>query len=133
MRKVKVELPKSHENDWAFGCPKCKYGIVAAPELTRACDLHMERLVQAITKQIEFCDCKAGIRYHVYLKNRWRMLIEEARRMAPKDNRMLAAAGRQSHPDIEIAMHAIEKSYAMLPAPTVHAAQPVAAEPQGVA
>ena len=96
-------LSRSDDNAWARGCSHCRYGVVSAPELTRACDLHMERLVQAMNKSIEFCDCKAGTRYHVYLKNRYRILIEEARREAPNDARMMTAAAKGSHPDIEIA------------------------------
>lgn len=113
-------LPHSDDNAWARGCPKCAYGIVSAPELTRACDLHMERLVQAMNKLVTFCDCKAGTRYHVYLKNRYQILIEEARREAANDPRMMAAAGKGTHPDIEIAAWHIEQSYKMMPAPTIH-------------
>lgn len=114
-------LPHSSENDWARGCPKCKFGIVTAPELTRACELHMERLVQALGKEIEFCDCQAGTRYRVFLLNRRQILIEEARR----DSRMSSYATKLTHPDIEVARQAIMQNYAMLRVPTVHYDPPV--------
>lgn len=116
MKPVVTPIPHSSENDWARGCPKCKFGIAAAPDLTRACDLHMERLVQAMGKEITFCDCQAGTRYRVFLLNRRQILIEEARR----DSRMSDYAHKLTHPDIEMARQAITQSYAMLRVPTVH-------------
>lgn len=118
MKKVTAPpLPRSNENEWARGCAKCKYGIASAPELTRACELHLERLVQMLAGEITFCECQAGIRYHVFLRNRHRKLIEEARR----DPRMQAYAAKLTHPDIEVAKSNISVSYAMAQfSPTVH-------------
>lgn len=123
MKKLTVKYPASNENNWAHGCPKCRYGIANATELTGACELYLERLVQALNGDITFCACRAGARYRVYLLNRHRILIEEARR----DPRMTAHALRNSHPDIEQAERAIAHSYNMLKVPTIRwvdAAQP---------
>lgn len=101
---------------WARGCPNCQHGIVSAPELTGACSLHLERLVQAVGKQLVFCECKAGQAYRVTLLNLRQGLIEEAR----KDPRMQEQAHRLTHPDIEVARAAVEAAYVMAPAPTIH-------------
>lgn len=115
MNKLAPHLPHISPNHWAAGCDKCKYGIVSAPELTGACELYMERLVQAIAQEITFCECEAGKRARQFLLNRRQKLIEEARR----DPRMAAQAMRLSHPDIEISTHNIAHSYAMR-VPTIH-------------
>lgn len=108
--------------DWSHGCPKCKYGIVDAPQLTGAAPLYMERMVQHLDKSLVFCDCRAGKAHYAALGNRYRKLIEEAR----KDKRLADFAARTSHPDIEMARRAIYDAYASAPAPTVHyEAQPV--------
>lgn len=119
-RYVKLKDITENGPAWAKGCPKCKFGIVTAPALTRAADLHLERLVQAIDGDITFCDCTAGQRYRVYLLNRYRILVEEARRLAPHDKRMMAATVRSSHPDIDIARAAILHAVETAPPPTVH-------------
>lgn len=111
MNKLATHLPNVSSNHWAAGCPQCKYGVVSAPELTGAVELHMERLVQHIAGDITYCTCQAGTRYKVYLLNRRQKLIEEARR----DARMGDAAKRLTHPDIEIAMHNIGNSYSGMP------------------
>lgn len=124
MRRISESLPVTTGNHWARGCPKCANGIVSAPPLTRACELYLERLVQAIDKQLVFCDCQAGTRYRAFLRNRSQILIEEARR----DPRMVAQAGRASHPDIEVAREHIAGSYEFAPAPTMHFVHDVEAE-----
>lgn len=109
--------------DWANGCDQCKAGIVSSPALTGACELYLERLVQAIDGDIHFCDCKAGIRYRVFLKNRLLFLRAEAK----QHKQMGGYAERGSHPDIENARKAIQSSAAYVKAPTVRwvdAAQP---------
>lgn len=113
-----LELKAISDNGpaWARGCPKCEFGLISAPELTGACELHMERLCQAINKQLTFCDCQAGTRYRVFLLNRRQKLLEEAR----QDPRMQEQARRLSHPDIDVAQARINKSYEYAPAPTVH-------------
>lgn len=116
MNKLAAHLPQVSSNHWAAGCALCNYGIVSAPELTGAVELHMERLVQHIAGDITYCTCQAGTRYKVYLMNRRQKLIEEAR----KDARMEAQAKRLTHPDIEIAMHNIGNSYRGMP--TMHMA-----------
>lgn len=122
MKKVAEYVSGAFGNDWARGCAKCKFGIASAPPLTGACELNMERLCQAISKQLIFCDCQAGTRYRVFLLNRRQKLIEEARR----DPRMQEQARRLTHPDIEVAQARIEQSYEYAPAPTIHMeAQPV--------
>lgn len=102
--------------DWAAGCPNCKFGIVSAPELTGAAPLYMERMVQHLDKSLVFCDCRAGKAHYAALGNRYRKLIEEAR----KDKRLTDFAARTSHPDIEMARRAIYDAYASAPPPTVH-------------
>lgn len=128
MKKVTVKYPSSNENNWAMGCPKCRYGIAAAPELTGSCELYLERLVQAMNGDITFCECKAGIRYRSGLLNRRQVLLEEAKR----DPRMAAHAERKSHPDIEQAQRALAQSYTMLKTPPIRwvdASQPIESEP----
>lgn len=83
--------------EWAYGCSRCRYGIVAAAELTGVMDLYLERLAQALAGEIEFCDCHAGQCQRANLLNIRQKLIEEAR----KDKRMLAEAARMTHPEIE--------------------------------
>lgn len=117
MNRVTQFIPKGSNNEWAGGCDKCKYGIVSSPTMTGACNLYLERLVQFIGKQIDFCTCQAGIRYRVHLQNVRQKLIEEAR----KDPRMVEYAKRLTHPEIEMAEWQITASYLMMPAPTIHA------------
>jgi hypothetical protein len=105
--------------EWAKGCGKCKCGIVQAPPLTGAAPLNMERLIQVMDGDITFCDCQAGSRYYNYLRNRYRILIEEAKKLAPTDLRMADAAMRKTHPEIEIARHHIEQSYMDTEPPTI--------------
>jgi hypothetical protein len=62
---------------WAKGCTSCQFGIVAAPDLTHAAPLYMERLVQAIDGDITFCACQAGQRYRVSLLNRNRAITSQ--------------------------------------------------------
>jgi hypothetical protein len=118
-------------NPWAAGCPQCTYGIVSAPELTRACELYLERLVQAIDGDITFCTCQAGQVYRVYLLNRRQALIEEARRLPL----MADFVKHKSHPDIEQAQRAITASYGMYKAPPIRFVDteaPVPSAPQAV-
>lgn len=102
--------------EWAAGCAKCKFGIVSAAPLTGVCELHLERLCQAISKQLVFCECQAGTRYRVFLLNRRQKLIEEAR----KDPRMQDQAHRMTHPDLEVAQWRMEQSVSSAPVPTIH-------------
>jgi hypothetical protein len=97
MKRVKDVYPESHENDWARGCASCKFGIVSAPELTGAATLYLERMVQAIDGDIEFCKCRAGTSYRSSLLNRYEAMKDAAKR----DGRMADAARRGTHPDIE--------------------------------
>lgn len=115
--KLSAYLPTASDNHWASGCEHCHYGYVSAPELTGACSLHLERLVQAINKQLTFCECRAGQYGRKFLLDLRQKLIEEAR----KDPRMQEQARRLTHPDIEIAQSLVTRSYMMMPAPTVHA------------
>lgn len=111
MNKLAPHLPKASDNQWAAGCPSCTNGIVIAPDLTGAVELHLERLVQHMAGDITYCTCQAGTRYKVYLMNRRLKLIEEAR----KDPRMAAQAARLTHPDIEMAKYKIGNSYRGMP------------------
>lgn len=91
---------------WANGCDHCKFGLIDAPDLTGVASVYMERLVQAIDKELNFCACQAGVRYRASLLNRRQQLLEEARR----DTRMTDAARRNSHPDIEVTRRAMRDS-----------------------
>jgi hypothetical protein len=116
MNPVSDYLPTDNAEHWAVGCDKCKFGIAIAPELTRSCPLHLERLAQFIKSEIVFCDCQAGSRYKVYLLNLKQRLIEEAR----KDPRMIVWAAKSSHPEIEWALGKITDRTEYVP--TIHVA-----------
>jgi len=116
MNHVSDYLPNESLQHWALGCQQCKFGIVMAPELTGACSLHLERLVQAINQQIIFCECQAGRCYRVFLLNLRQRLIEEAR----KDKRMIASAAVSTHPEIEWAKAKVAEKVSFVP--TIHAA-----------
>lgn len=115
MPNLAAYLPQESINHWARGCDKCKNGIAQAPELTGACELYLERLVQAVDGDITFCDCQAGTRYRVFLLNRFQFLKEEAR----KDHRMTSFVEKKSHPDIDGARHAMHASYGMVKSPPI--------------
>lgn len=102
--------------EWADGCDNCTCGVVSAPELTGAAPLYLERMVQHLDKSITFCDCRAGRAYYASLGNRYRKLVEEAR----KDKRMAEWAARTSHPDIDSARQAVHAAYEAVKPPTVH-------------
>jgi hypothetical protein len=102
--------------EWAVGCEHCVYGIASAPDLTGAVSISMERLVQAIDKDLVFCACTAGVRYRNYLRNLHQKLIEEARRLPM----MQEQTGRNTHPDIEMSRQKIIAVHLQAPAPTMH-------------
>lgn len=72
----------------------------------------MERMCQAVNDEVVFCDCKAGVRHHVSLRNRYRALLEEAR----KDGRMTKYAASKTHPDIESTLNKMQAARV----PTIH-------------
>lgn len=115
MRHATPELPRSNENEWALGCDNCRYGLVSPPERSGACELYLERLVQAIDGDLTFCTCRAGKANRANLLNRFEFLKREAK----KDGRMVSFAERGSHPDIEAARRAMQSGYAYVKAPTV--------------
>lgn len=115
MKKASVTLPKSDNNAWARGCGKCKHGIANAPELTGACELYLERLVQALDNELTFCACQAGVAYRAFLLNRFEFLKREAK----KDPRMADFAERKTHPDIEAARKCIGSSYGYVKVPPI--------------
>lgn len=94
---------------WANGCDQCKFGVLSAPELTGVASVYLERLVQAIDGDLQFCTCRAGECYKNALRNRLLVLRGEAKR----DTRMSDAAGRNSHPDIEVTRRAMRDSRAV--------------------
>lgn len=115
MKRVKVQYPATNENMWARGCPQCKYGILSAPELTGAGSLYLERLVQAIDGDLQFCTCRAGERYKNALRNRLLALRSEAKR----DKRMASFVERNTHPDIESTRHAMQNKTGYVKAPRI--------------
>ncbi len=104
---MNIDTVEIIDNAWAKGCKQCTFGLVAAPELTGACEFYLERLVQALNGDITFCECRAGRCYRVNLLNKHRKFIEEAR----KDPRMTEQAKRGSHPDLEAAQAIILESF----------------------
>lgn len=115
MNRVGAYLPKESHKHWAAGCEKCQHGIVSAPPLTGACELYLERLAQALAKEIVFCECRAGKQYYAFLLHRHAFLLREA-----KHHPLMAAyAQRGTHLDIEVAKQAVENSYAMAGVPTI--------------
>lgn len=115
MKKVAEYVSGPFGNDWARGCPKCKFGIVSAPEFTGACERYLERLVQAVDGDITFCDCQAGTRYRVYLANRFLLLMDEVK----KKGNLAKWIGRKTHPDIETAREAMHRGYSYAKPPTM--------------
>lgn len=115
MKRISEHLPVNTGNHWGRGCKECKYGLVNAPELTGACEVYLERLVQAIDGDLQFCTCQAGTRYRVFLANRFLFLKAEAKR----DSRMASFVALNSHPDIESARRAMGSSYGMAKMPTI--------------
>jgi len=104
---------KVEENAWAMGCEQCSYGFSYAPPLTNKLEVYMQRMVQMIDEELEFCTCKAGTRYRAHLLNVRQRFLEEAR----KDHRMAEYAKRQSHPEIERARRLLRDA---TPEPTIH-------------
>lgn len=105
--------------EWALGCPECRFGIVNSPELTRACELYMERLVQHADGEITYCKCRAGEAAHKRSQQYWAMLLVDAR----TDADLVEAARRDTHPQIEIARDRIHLARAegeMPDAPPIH-------------
>lgn len=115
MKALAAYVPRSNEQHWAVGCDKCRFGIVAAPQLTRICPLYLERMVQMIAGDISFCTCQAGQYYPVSLMNRRQQLIEEAR----QDKTMRSHAMRSTHPEIEWAQMRVADAYAAMKPPTI--------------
>ena len=116
MKRAIPKLPPLPSDYWPRGCTNCKYGIVAAPELTGAVSLYLERMVQMIDGDVTFCTCQAGTRYRSALLNRRQALIEEAKRHQD----MTEAARKGTHPEIEGARRAMLESFGMTRVPTVH-------------
>jgi hypothetical protein len=110
-----TEVMRNAGVDWSAGCGKCRCGYLSAPELTRAADLWVERLVQHIDGEITYCDCRAGQAAQKHCGNRWEALLREAR----TDANMSAYSEKYSHPEIEIARDAIHKArrLALVPKP----------------
>lgn len=98
--------------DWACGCGKCKFGIVASVPLTGAASLYLERLVQAQDGDLTFCACRAG-----------HMQRQSLRRLYTKT----------SAAELAIARHNIEGARESMPAPTVHLEPTIAAVKEPVA
>ncbi len=100
----------------ARGCPKCKFGIVSAPELLGVVPIYLERMVQAMDKDITFCDCQAGKHYYVSLRNRHQEIVEQARQ-----DLKVSAKLKVDNP-IDIARAAMRAEQAKR-TPTIHLSQ----------
>jgi hypothetical protein len=102
----------------ASGCPLCKFGIIAAPELVGAAvPLYLQRLVQAIDGDITFCGCQAGKLYRISLLNRRQEIIERAR----QDMRISAKLTVDSPIEIARSLIRIEQARRT---PTIHVQEP---------
>lgn len=102
MEAIAAFLPKDSQHHVNAGCAKCHYGIVSAPELTRAVELYRERVVQFLAGDLTFCGCKAGKLYEVGLLNLRQQMLEK------NPSELYEAQRRIMH------------SYEMLRVPTVH-------------
>jgi len=58
---------------WASGCPKCKGGIVSAPDV-RALPLYEARAVMGDAGMIVWCGCRAGLTYRRYAQRTFRSM-----------------------------------------------------------
>jgi hypothetical protein len=68
---------------WAYGCPKCRFGVVKSAETGQAPDpnvaaapLYLVRMYQAKHDRITLCDCRAGRLYRQYLLSCYRAVEE---------------------------------------------------------
>lgn len=107
MKRATYTQPAA-DTAWARGCEHCKFGIVASVELTRACEFYLERTIQTLRDQIEFCSCRAGVAYKAHMMNQYRTLIEAARH----NPLMQESARNGTHPDLESAAAKIDAIYA---------------------
>lgn len=66
-------LPTISHDHWGYGCDKCRYGYVYAPDprTSASLPLYLQRAVQAANGDIEFCDCRAGIAARSSLRRTW--------------------------------------------------------------
>jgi hypothetical protein len=113
-RYISTKVIADNGPSWAAGCANCTCGIVT-PELSGACSLYLERMVQAIeSKGAIFCTCRAGVAARSNLLNRRQRLIEEARKMP-----LAREHGYDSSPEIEIAKQKIAAARAAN-VPTMH-------------
>ena len=114
--------------EWASGCDKCKCGVLSAPDLTGAVPLYLERLVQAVDHDIDFCNCEAGQKYQVSLRNRYQATIEQDKQAKRIITHKVAGSEATLTPDntlridglLDVARVAIDAARARN-RPTVHA------------
>jgi hypothetical protein len=115
MKQVEITTPAAPH--WAYGCEHCKYGIKSAPALTGACEIYLERLVQAIERTLVFCECTAGQKYRSYLLHTRARLIREAQHA----KNMGDYGKRNTHPEIEWAQARMLGGFEMATSvPTIH-------------
>lgn len=100
---------RAQDTEWARGCDACKYGVVASVDMTGVCEFYLERLIQTLRDQIEYCTCRAGVAYKAYMMNRYQILLEEAR--AYPGPLMQRCANNGTHPDLENAAAKIDGFY----------------------
>lgn len=80
MNKASDILPRDGSKDWAYGCSKCKCGIVSGADILPALSLYEGRAVQAHEELLIFCDCRAGFLYRQCLRKIYSELSLETRR-----------------------------------------------------
>lgn len=81
MQKIAAHIPKMSSTHWGYGCAKCKFGIVSAPDVLGAFPFFESRAVQAHKELIVFCECKAGLLYRQCLRHRYNDMGLELKRL----------------------------------------------------
>lgn len=112
---------------YAKGCAQCTFGIVAAPALTQAVPLYLERLIQAIDGDITFCACQAGQSYRTSLLKRHKTVTEQDKAAMRIVTHKTAGSEQALNPDntlridsaLEIARNAVNFARAKS-VPTIH-------------
>lgn len=58
--------------EWATGCEVCEYGLISPPAIEQISGEHyIVRVYQAQAGVLNFCTCKAGHLYRLYLRRKW--------------------------------------------------------------
>lgn len=70
-----IALDKASAPEWAKGCDRCKYGVIAGVDYSTApLPLYQLQPMLAASKLIRFCDCEAGKHARNYAAGTWKAL-----------------------------------------------------------